>query len=129
MNTFTIFLVLITIVALLLIIVIMIQNPKGGGLDSSLGGSTSIGGVQNTNKFLDNSTWTLAGVLIVLILLSSLSFKTGSQSDSKILDNSITVPTPAVPTPTTPEANPATQAPATETPATETPVTENTVTN
>jgi len=97
MNTFTIFLVLITIVSILLIIVIMIQNPKGGGLDSSLGGSTSIGGVQNTNKFLDKSTWTLAAALVILILVSTLSFNSGYSSDSKILDPNTPVTAPAVP--------------------------------
>lgn len=110
MNTFTIFLVLITIVALLLIIVIMIQNPKGGGLDSSLGGS-SVGGVQNTNKFLDNSTWTLSGVLIILILLSSLSFTSGYNNDSKVLDSNTVAPIAPVPaqTETAPAANQALQ--------------------
>ncbi|UUV22801.1 preprotein translocase subunit SecG [Paenimyroides aestuarii] len=98
MNMFTIFLVLITIVALLLIIVIMIQNPKGGGLDSSLGGSTSVGGVQNTNKFLDKSTWTLAVALVVLILVSSLSFNSGYSNDSQILDpNAVATPPAALP--------------------------------
>lgn len=97
MNTFTIFLVLITIVSLLLVAVIMIQNPKGGGLDSSLGGSSSIGGVQNTNKFLDKSTWTLATVLVVLILLSSLSFKGGFSTESKIFDSNTPVTAPAIP--------------------------------
>jgi preprotein translocase subunit SecG len=29
----------------------MVQNPKGGGLSSSLGGSTQIGGVQKTSDF------------------------------------------------------------------------------
>lgn len=91
---FTVFLVLITIVAVLLIIVIMIQNPKGGGLDSSLGGSTSVGGVQNTNKFLDKSTWTLAVALVVLILVSSLSFNSGYGNESKILDPNTVAPQP-----------------------------------
>ncbi len=65
----------------------MVQNPKGGGLSSSLGGSTQMGGVQKTTDFLDKSTWTLATILILLILLSSLSFS-GSMSDSnsKIVD-------------------------------------------
>lgn len=97
---FTIFLVLITIVALLLIIVIMIQNPKGGGLDSSLGGSTSIGGVQNTNKFLDKSTWTLAAALVILVLVSSLSFQGDYSTDSKILDPNTVVAPPAAALPT-----------------------------
>jgi preprotein translocase subunit SecG len=77
----------------------MVQNPKGGGLSSSLGGSTQIGGVQKTTDFLDKSTWTLATILIVLILLSSLSFG-GSlgDSDSKIIDQTETT-APSTPAP------------------------------
>lgn len=99
MSTFSIFLVLITIVCFLLIIVIMVQNPKGGGLSSSLGGSTQMGGVQKTTDFLDKSTWTLAGILIILILLSSLSFS-GSMGDSnsKIIDEKEAVAPKATPT-------------------------------
>jgi preprotein translocase subunit SecG len=46
MSTFSIFLVLIAIVCFLLIVVIMVQNPKGGGLSSTIG-SQMLGGVQN----------------------------------------------------------------------------------
>ncbi|MFM1753740.1 MAG: hypothetical protein RLZZ236_679 [Bacteroidota bacterium] len=101
MSTFSIFLVLITIVCFLLVVVIMVQNPKGGGLSSSIGGSQMLGGVQKTTDFLDKSTWTLATILIALILLSSLSF-TGSLSDtdSKIIEKT---EAPAT-TPTTPAA-------------------------
>ncbi|MFV5686886.1 preprotein translocase subunit SecG [Flavobacterium sp. GB2R13] len=113
MSTFSIFLVLITIVCFLLIVVIMVQNPKGGGLSSTIGGSQMLGGVQKTTDFLDKSTWTLATILIVLILLSSLSF-TGalSDNDSKIIEQTGTaVPataTPASPVQNTPaETNPA----------------------
>jgi preprotein translocase subunit SecG len=42
MSTFSIFLVLITIVCFLLV-VIMVQNPKGGGLSSTIGGSQMLG--------------------------------------------------------------------------------------
>ena len=75
MSTFTIFLSLIIFVAFLLIVVIMVQNPKGGGLSSSFGGggSTQMGGVQKTTDFLDKSTWTLGGLLLVLILLTDLT--------------------------------------------------------
>ena len=103
---FTIFLVLIAIVCFLLVVVIMVQNPKGGGLSSSLGGSTQLGGVQKTTDFLDKSTWTLATALMVLILLSSVSFN-GNTSDSKIIDPA--VPAAAKPAPATPVA-PATPA-------------------
>jgi preprotein translocase subunit SecG len=109
MSTFSIFLVLITIVCFLLIVVIMVQNPKGGGLSSTLGGSTQIGGVQKTTDFLDKSTWTLATILIVLIILSSLSFGGSlSDTDSKIIDKTET---------TAPKTN--TPAPATSVPASE----------
>lgn len=109
MNTFTIFLILITFVCFLLIVAIMIQNPKGGGLDSSFGGSTVVGGVKNTNDFLDKSTWTLGGLLIALILLSSMSFSGGGiNGDSKVLDpNAVATPIAPVSTPQTNEATPA----------------------
>lgn len=107
MSTFSIFLVLITIVCFLLIIVVMVQNPKGGGLSSSISGSTQIGGVQKTNDFLNNATWTLAGMLIILIILSSLSFSgTMGDNNSKIIDDkeavapksaTTTAPAPAKP--------------------------------
>lgn len=112
MSTFTIFLVLITIVCFLLIIVIMVQNPKGGGLSSTFGSSSTLGGVQKTTDFLDKSTWVLSTALIALILLSSLSF-TGTLSDngSKIIkENTTEVPkaaTPAAPKQAQPVTPPA----------------------
>ncbi|MBC5836465.1 preprotein translocase subunit SecG [Flavobacterium muglaense] len=103
MSTFSIFLVLITIVCFLLIVVIMVQNPKGGGLSSTLGGSTQMGGVQKTTDFLDKSTWTLGTILIALILLSSLSFTgTLSDTDSKIIDNAPATAAPVTPAPAAP---------------------------
>lgn len=89
MSTFTIFLILIIAVCLLLVLVIMVQNPKGGGLSSSFGGGGNqvVGGVKKTGDFLDKSTWTLATLLIVLILLSNVTLKGNYVSgDSKLLD-------------------------------------------
>ena len=88
MSTFSIFLVLIILVCLLLVLVIMVQNPKGGGLSSSFGGGGTqvAGGVKKTGDFLDRSTWTLAGLLIVLILLSNVALKGNyGSADSKLL--------------------------------------------
>ena len=124
MSTFSIFLVLIIIVAFLLVLVIMVQNPKGGGLDSSFGGGGSqiVGGVKKTGDFLDKSTWTLATLLIVLILLSNITLKSGSQStESKILDGeNIENVVPETVPETIPETTPEATTPATE----EAPVTE-----
>lgn len=72
-----------------------------------------LGGVQKTTDFLDKSTWTLATILIALILFSSLSF-TGALSDtsSKIIEKTETPApnTPVVPAQQTPnQATPATK--------------------
>lgn len=67
----------------------MVQNPKGGGLSSSFGGGGNqvVGGVKKTGDFLDRSTWTLATLLIALILLSNISLKNNfGGADSKVLD-------------------------------------------
>jgi preprotein translocase subunit SecG len=98
MSTFSIFLILIIIVCFLLVLVVMVQNPKGGGLSSSFGGGGSqvVGGVKKTGDFLDRSTWTLAGILVLLILASNIALK-GNFGDveSKLLqgdDIETTVP-------------------------------------
>ena len=96
MSTFTIFLALIIIVAFLLVVVIMVQNPKGGGLSSSFGGggANQLGGVQKTTDFLDKSTWTLATLLLALILLSNVTIMDGNGvGESKIIDGETEVET------------------------------------
>ena len=85
---YSLFAVLIIITCILLILIIMVQNPKGGGLSSSFGGdSQQIGGVKKTGDFLDKSTWILASLLLILILLSNLTINRGTENnDSKLLD-------------------------------------------
>lgn len=103
MSTFTIFLFLIMIVAFLLVVVIMVQNPKGGGLSSSFGGGgAQIGGVQKTSDFLDKGTWTLATIMLALILFSNVFILGGNTLQSKTFDeNAIpAVPTTEIPAPT-----------------------------
>jgi preprotein translocase subunit SecG len=90
MSSFSIFLILILIVSFLLVLVIMVQNPKGGGLSSSFGGGDSqqIGGVRKTTDFLDKSTWVLASLLLILILLSNITLDRNNENiDSKLLDS------------------------------------------
>ena len=85
MSTFTIFMILVIFVAFLLVMVIMVQNPKGGGLSSSFGGggAQQMGGVKKTSDFLDKSTWTLATVMLALILLSNISIMGGSGTSNE----------------------------------------------
>ncbi len=108
---FLIFLVLIIIVAFLLIVVIMVQNPKGGGLSSSFGGggTQQIGGVKKTGDFLDKSTWGLATVLLVLILISNVTiFGGGDANESKVIEGEDVENIMPLPEPAPSEAAPAT---------------------
>ncbi|WP_459211555.1 preprotein translocase subunit SecG [Aquimarina rhabdastrellae] len=100
MSTFSIFLALIVFVAFLLVVVIMVQNPKGGGLSSSFGGGggSQLGGVQKTTDFLDKSTWALATILLVLILLSNVTIiGSGGAQESKAYDENAPVEVPVTP--------------------------------
>ena len=93
MSTFSIFIALIIIVCFLLVLVVMVQNPKGGGLSSSFGGwgSQQVGGVQKTSDFLDRSTWILASLLLILILISNVTLSSGQVvTDSKLLQDEAT---------------------------------------
>ncbi len=77
------------IVCFLLVIVIMVQNPKGGGLSTSFGGggTQQLGGVKKTGDFLDKSTWTLATIMLALILLSNIPIMGGQATQSKAFDD------------------------------------------
>jgi len=51
------------------------------------GGSQQIGGVKQTSDFLDKSTWALATLLLILILLSNVTIiNNRAVQDSKLLD-------------------------------------------
>ncbi|MDY0780245.1 preprotein translocase subunit SecG [Tenacibaculum sp. IB213877] len=83
-------LILILIVAAALILIVMVQNPKGGGLSSTFGaGGQSIGGVQNTNNFLDKTTWTLAIAMFALILLSNFAIDRGNGANAPQLEETL----------------------------------------
>ena len=106
-TIFILFMILIMIGCVLLTIIIMAQNPKGGGLSGTFGGTSSAQfGVQRTNDFMEKSTWVLAGIICALIVLSIVM----------TAKPSTVVNAPAAKT------APATQAPANQTaPATTTP--------
>ena len=74
------FIVLALIVAILLILIVLVQNSKGGGLASNFTGSTQIMGHRQTTDFLEKATWTLAGVLLVLSILSTVTMDKGAAS-------------------------------------------------
>lgn len=68
-----IFGVILIVAAIVLGIIILIQNPKGGGLTSSLGGfGNQLMGVKQTTDILEKGTWIFAGIIGLLCLTSAM---------------------------------------------------------
>lgn len=64
---------IIVFICVLLILVVLAQNPKGGGLSSQFGGSTSqLMGVKRTGDLLEKLTWGFAITLVVLTLATHM---------------------------------------------------------
>ena len=70
----TILTILTAINCVLLMAVVLIQNPKGGGIDSSLGGSAAnqMFGATKSTDFVEKITWTLAATLFVLCIVTAI---------------------------------------------------------
>lgn len=116
--------VLTVIVAILLIGIVLIQKSKGGGLSSQFGNASSVMGVRQTNSFLEKTTWTLAGLIVVLSVCSAYTMP--KASDGTEVRTTTTAPapvpanqfgTPAAEAPATEAAPAAEEAPAAEAPA------------
>lgn len=71
---------LITILILLACVVlaffILVQNPKGGGLQGSFGSmSSQVMGVKQSSDVMEKGTWTVMGVIGGLCLVSVMFFQ------------------------------------------------------
>jgi preprotein translocase subunit SecG len=66
--------VLIALVSVLLMGAVLIQNPKGGGVDSTFGGAQAnqMFGAAKSTDFIEKITWYLAAALIILCIITSL---------------------------------------------------------
>ncbi|ULB35597.1 MULTISPECIES: preprotein translocase subunit SecG [Proteiniphilum] len=63
--------ILILLASILMILAVLVQKSKGGGLASGFSSSNQIMGVRKTTDFLEKFTWTLAGIVIVLSILTA----------------------------------------------------------
>ncbi len=70
----TLLTILIGIICLLLTLVVLIQNPKGGGLDSSFGGSgaNQMFGAAKSTDLIEKITWGLAAALFILCIITAI---------------------------------------------------------
>lgn len=66
--------ILIAIVSVLLMLVVLIQNPKGGGLDASFGGkgAQQVLGAARSTDFMEKLTWYLFAAMIVLCIAAAI---------------------------------------------------------
>ncbi len=66
--------ILTALVCLLLMGAVLIQNPKGGGIDSTFGGSSAnqVFGAAKSTDFIEKVTWYLAIALFILCIATSL---------------------------------------------------------
>jgi preprotein translocase subunit SecG len=90
---------IIIVASVILGIIILIQNPKGGGLTSSLGGfGNQLMGVKQTTDILEKGTWIFAGIIGVLCITSAMFIpKTGGTNSRDRLINEAPVGTPLAP--------------------------------
>lgn len=66
--------ILIALVSILLMGAVLIQNPKGGGVDSTFGGTQAnqMFGAAKSADFIEKATWYLAAALFVLCIISTI---------------------------------------------------------
>ena len=72
--------IIITLNCILLMAVVLIQNPKGGGVDSTFGGSSAnqMFGAAKSTEFIEKLTWGLAASLFILCIVTAIIVSGGS---------------------------------------------------
>lgn len=90
---YVVIIILTVIIALLLIGIVLIQKSKGGGLSSQFGGAGAVMGVRQTNSFLEKTTWTLAGLIVLLSIASAYTMP--KVNDGTVIRTQTSAPAPA----------------------------------
>jgi preprotein translocase subunit SecG len=112
--------VLVLVACFLQILIVLVQNSKGGGLAANFTSAGQSMGIRKTADFLEKSTWTLAGAILILCVVATATIPRGetsgrsrieSQIENAVDPNAIpTLPT-AIPPATTTAPPPAQQTP------------------
>ncbi|MDX1910474.1 MAG: preprotein translocase subunit SecG [Saprospiraceae bacterium] len=75
--------VFIALVSVLLMAAVLIQNPKGGGIDPNFGGQAQqLFGAARSTDFVEKATWVLAAALIVLCIVAVLTVGVGGGTEA-----------------------------------------------
>lgn len=79
--------ILIIIASILLILVVLIQNSKGGGLDSNIASQSQAFGAQKTTELVEKVTWWLAAALIIFSVASTKLISDTADLDTEEIEN------------------------------------------
>jgi len=76
----TLLTILIAIVCVMLMAVVLIQNPKGGGVDSTFGGAgaNQMFGAAKSTDLIEKITWGLAIALFALCIVTAIVVNGGT---------------------------------------------------
>ena len=111
-----VFVILIVLSCVALGLIVLVQNPKGGGLASSIGGfSNQFMGVKQTTDVLEKGTWIFAAIVALLCMFSSMFMTKVSTRNNNLLEqvNTRQAPVQTTPAQTTPiQTTPANSTPA-----------------
>ena len=79
--------ILISLIAAMLIGVILIQNPKGGGVDSTFGGSQAnqLFGAAKSTDLVEKATWYLVAALFIFCIVATYFVGGGVEGGVEIL--------------------------------------------
>ena len=112
----TLFIILMITACVGLGFIVLIQNPKGGGLNANVSGlSNNFMGVKQTTDVLEKGTWIFASVIATLAITSTLFLTKGNSGSGKNVFEKLNTTPGAVATPpatqqnTTPPPPPPTQ--------------------
>ena len=75
----TVMTVLIALICVLLMAAVLIQNPKGGGVDSTFGGQSAnqMFGAAKSTDFIEKITWGLAAALMIMCIITTFMVTVG----------------------------------------------------
>lgn len=78
--------ILTVLISIALVLVVVVQNSKGGGLNSQFGGTaTQVLGARRSNEFIETLTWGLAAALVVIAVIANLSGSVGGKKAAEAL--------------------------------------------
>lgn len=92
----TIITLLILIACVVLALFILVQNPKGGGLQGSFGAmSSQVMGVKQTTDVMEKGTWILISTIAGLSIVSVMFFQKPESVKNMKANQTKSAPTPA----------------------------------